>query len=90
MTSFQKNGFIKLKNVFTKDVIQVLRNEILSLLRKTFKSSEGKPENEINRGALLLVSDTPMIPEGIKTQEMDQNVTRKYVSLHLDMFTQGK
>lgn len=41
--------------------------------------------NGINRGALLLVSDTPMIPEGIKTEEMDQDVTRKYVDLHLDM-----
>ena len=41
--------------------------------------------NEINRGALLLVSDTPMIPEGIKTEEMDHVVTKKYVDLHLDM-----
>ena len=41
--------------------------------------------NEINRGALLLVSDTPMIPEGIKTQEMDQDVTRKYVDIHLEL-----
>ena len=41
--------------------------------------------NEINRGALLLVSDTPMIPEGIKTEEMDRDVTRKYVDLHLGM-----
>ena len=35
--------------------------------------------NEINRGALLLVSDTPMVPEGVKTEEMDKDVTRKYV-----------
>ena len=41
--------------------------------------------NEINRGALLLVSDTPMIPEGIKTEEKDREVTRKYVDLHIDM-----
>ena len=41
--------------------------------------------NEINRGALLLVSDTPMVPEGIKTQEKDQEVTRKYVDMHIDM-----
>ena len=41
--------------------------------------------NSINRGALLLVSDTPIIPEGIKTEEMDQNVTKKYVDLHLNM-----
>ena len=41
--------------------------------------------NEINRGALLLVSDTPMIPEGIKTEEKDKDVTQKYVDLHIDM-----
>ena len=41
--------------------------------------------NEINRGALLLVSDTPMIPEGIKTEEMDRNVNKEFVDLHLDL-----
>ena len=41
--------------------------------------------NGINRGALLLVSDTTMIPEGIKTEETDRDVTRKYVDLHIDM-----
>ena len=41
--------------------------------------------NEINRGALLLVSDTPMIPEGIKTEEMDRNVNKEFVHLHLDL-----
>jgi len=41
--------------------------------------------NEINRGALLLVSDTPMIPEGIKTEERDRKVTLKYVDLHIDI-----
>ena len=34
--SFQKNGFIKLKNVLTSEAVQVLRYEILSLLKKTF------------------------------------------------------
>lgn len=41
--------------------------------------------NEIARGALLLVSDTPMIPEGIKTEELDNRVTKEYVDLHLDV-----
>lgn len=41
--------------------------------------------NGIARGALLLVSDTPMTPEGIKTQESDAEVTKKYVDLHLDI-----
>ncbi|MGE5430007.1 MAG: AMP nucleosidase [Syntrophomonadaceae bacterium] len=41
--------------------------------------------NEIARGALLLVSDTPMIPEGIKTEESDRKVTESYVDLHLQI-----
>lgn len=41
--------------------------------------------NEIPRGALLLVSDVPMIPEGIKTEESDLLVTQKYSDLHLEI-----
>jgi AMP nucleosidase len=39
--------------------------------------------NKIPTGALLLVSDQPMIPEGVKTEESDKEVTRKYVEDHL-------
>jgi AMP nucleosidase len=39
--------------------------------------------NEIPTGALLLVSDQPMIPEGIKTAESDKKVTQKYLDMHL-------
>jgi len=39
--------------------------------------------NEISRGALLLVSDLPMIPEGVKTEESDKVVTQKFADLHL-------
>lgn len=41
--------------------------------------------NGIDRGALLLVSDVPMTPEGIKTEESDKEVTKKWVDLHLDI-----
>ena len=41
--------------------------------------------NDIPRGALLLVSDLPMVPEGVKTEELDKSVTQKYVDLHLDI-----
>lgn len=41
--------------------------------------------NQIARGALLLVSDLPMIPEGIKTEESDKEVTKKFVDLHLEL-----
>lgn len=39
--------------------------------------------NEIPTGALLLVSDQPMIPEGIKTAESDKKVTQAYLDMHL-------
>ena len=39
--------------------------------------------NEIPAGALLLVSDQPMIPEGVKTDESDTHVSRSFVNLHL-------
>lgn len=39
--------------------------------------------NEIPVGALLLVSDQPMTPEGVKTEVSDQKVTTEYVNDHL-------
>lgn len=39
--------------------------------------------NEIPVGALLLVSDQPMIPEGVKTEESDKKVTTDFVNDHL-------
>lgn len=39
--------------------------------------------NKIPTGALLLVSDQPMIPEGIKTEESDKKVTASFVETHL-------
>jgi len=41
--------------------------------------------NKIPSGALLLVSDVPMEPEGVKTQKTDDTVTRKYVNEHLQI-----
>lgn len=41
--------------------------------------------NDIPRGALLLVSDVPMTPEGIKTEESDRKVTAQFVDLHLEI-----
>jgi len=39
--------------------------------------------NEIPTGALLLVSDQPMIPDGVKTTRSDQLVTKKFVEEHI-------
>jgi AMP nucleosidase len=39
--------------------------------------------NKIPAGALLLVSDQPMTPEGVKTSDSDRKVTENFVELHL-------
>jgi len=39
--------------------------------------------NDIPVGALLLVSDQPLYPEGIKTAESDQKVDKNYLQEHL-------
>lgn len=39
--------------------------------------------NKIPAGALLLVSDQPMTPDGVKTAESDRKVTREFADLHL-------
>ncbi len=45
--------------------------------------------NKIPTGALLLVSDSPMIPEGVKTEESDKKVTADYVENHLKIGIQS-
>jgi AMP nucleosidase len=39
--------------------------------------------NKIPTGALLLVSDQPMTPDGVKTAESDRKITEQYVERHL-------
>ena len=39
--------------------------------------------NSIPSGALLLVSDQPMVPEGIKTEASDRKVTDNFVEAHI-------
>ncbi|MEM7017438.1 MAG: AMP nucleosidase [Pseudomonadota bacterium] len=41
--------------------------------------------NVISRGALLLVSDVPTTPEGIKTQESDSKVSAEWANKHLEL-----
>ena len=41
--------------------------------------------NNISRGALLLVSDLPFLPDGIKTEKSDKHVTTQFVDLHLQI-----
>ena len=39
--------------------------------------------NHIPTGALLLVSDNPMEPEGVKTEESDNRVTQNFAATHV-------
>src|SRR3546814_214497 len=41
--------------------------------------------NSIPCGALLLVSDQPMIPEGVKTEASDAKVSAEYVESHIQV-----
>jgi AMP nucleosidase len=41
--------------------------------------------NKIPHGALLLVSDSPMQPEGVKTEESDNSITKQFVQEHLEI-----
>ena len=45
--------------------------------------------NEIPRGALLLVSDVPVTPDGVKTEASDKAVTSKWADQHLDIGIQA-
>jgi AMP nucleosidase len=46
-------------------------------------------KNAIPTGALLLVSDTPMTPEGVKTEESDKMVTEQFTNMHLEIGIQA-
>lgn len=45
--------------------------------------------NKIPTGALLLVTDQPMIPEGVKTIESDNHVTKSFRDEHIDIGVQS-
>ena len=42
-------------------------------------------KNKIPHGALLLVSDNPMTPDGVKTDASDKKVTANFVNRHLQI-----
>ncbi len=56
--TFQTNGFIKLKNVLTPDVTQILRYEILSLLSKTFKNYNDNKKNRFLSLEMMWLENT--------------------------------
>lgn len=46
-------------------------------------------KNEIPRGALLLVTDIPVTPEGVKTEASDKAVNSSWSDIHLDIGIQS-
>lgn len=64
-----------------KEYLRVVRAMAIDMETATVFITAFK--NEIPAGALLLVSDQPMVPEGVKTDISDQKVTGNFAELHL-------
>ncbi|MBP7274534.1 MAG: AMP nucleosidase [Saprospiraceae bacterium] len=64
-----------------KDYLRELRCMAIDMETATLFVAAFK--NQIPLGALLLVSDMPMVPEGVKTEHSDRSVTSNFVDLHL-------
>jgi AMP nucleosidase len=68
----------KFKRYLRKTRAMAIDMETATLFTAAFK-------NKFPAGALLLVSDTPMTPEGVKTEASDAKVTHDYVDFHVRM-----
>lgn len=66
---------------FFKEYLRNIRAMAIDMETATIFSIGFK--NKIPTGALLLVSDMPMDPEGVKTIASDKNVTKHYTEDHL-------
>ena len=66
----------KFKKYLTKTRAMAIDMETATLFTVGFA-------NKIPTGALLLVSDQPMISAGVKTSESDKLITLKYIDLHI-------
>ncbi|HEU5289620.1 MAG TPA: AMP nucleosidase [Cyclobacteriaceae bacterium] len=64
-----------------KDYLRKIRAQAIDMETATIFSTAFY--NKIPAGALLLVSDSPMVPEGVKTEASDKVVTSSFVDLHL-------
>ncbi|MFZ1299061.1 MAG: AMP nucleosidase [Saprospiraceae bacterium] len=61
----------------------LLRLRALAIDMETATIFVASFKNRIPAGALLLVSDMPMVPEGVKTEASDKTVTDQFLHLHL-------
>jgi AMP nucleosidase len=66
-----------------KDYLKKLRAMAIDMETATIFSTGFY--NHIPTGALLLVSDSPMVPEGVKTAESDSRVTKNFAELHINI-----
>jgi len=66
----------KFKRYLRKTRAMAIDMETATLFTAAFK-------NKFPAGALLLVSDTPMTPDGVKTEASDEKVTKDYVDFHV-------
>src|SRR5690606_38357568 len=66
-----------------KEYLKVIRAMAIDMETATLFSTAFY--NHIPIGALLLVTDQPMLPEGVKTEASDQNVTKNFVDAHIQI-----
>lgn len=66
-----------------KKYLKATRSMAIDMETATLFSAAFK--NKFPAGALLLVSDTPMIPEGVKTESSDAEATGNYAQLHVTL-----
>jgi len=64
-----------------KKYLRATRSMAVDMETATLFSAAFK--NKFPAGALLLVSDTPMIPEGVKTESSDVKITQNYAADHV-------
>ncbi len=64
-----------------KEYLRSLRSMAIDMETATIFSAGFA--NSIPTGALLLVSDQPMIPEGVKTEDSDKAVSTNFVDRHI-------
>lgn len=80
-TVYTTNRRVWEHDVLFKDYLQKIRAYAIDMETATVFSVGFY--NKIPTGALLLVSDQPMIPDGVKTEESDKKVTGEFVERHV-------
>ena len=72
---------------YTKEQIKdyLLKTRALAIDMETATIFTVGFANRIPTGALLLISDSPMISEGIKTAQSDRMVTQNFVRQHVEI-----